>query len=334
MIDSNSLTAGYPAQLDGDDADPAMPCGEFISSVIDGLSQSPKGLSCKYLYDERGSALFDEICGLREYYPAPTEQSILRKNVTEIAGMIGSQAVIVELGSGSSVKTQLLLDHLDRPRAYLPVDISHDHVLATAERLRRDYPGIDIKPIVDDFCVALDDSERFSGERVCVYFPGSTIGNFERETALRLLRKIAHWCGDQGGLLIGFDLQKNVAVIEAAYNDAKGVTAEFSLNLLHRMNREASANFDVDQFQHVAFYNPDAQRMEIYIESKRDQHVRVNDTVVSFSAGERIHIESSHKYTVTGFAAMAGRAGLAMRHVWVDERKYFAVMYLERYDAD
>ncbi len=334
MTNSNSSTADYPVQFCGNDAGATMPCGDFLTSVIEGLSQSPKRLSCKYLYDERGSALFDEICGLPEYYPTRTEQLIMRANVKEIAGMVGPHAVIVELGSGSSVKTRLLLDHLDRPRAYLPVDISHDHVLATAERLRHEYPDIEIKPIVDDFCVALDDSDRFSSERVCVYFPGSTIGNFEREAALRLLRKVADWCGDRGGLLIGFDLQKDVAVLETAYNDAKGVTAEFSLNLLHRMNREAFANFDVDQFRHVAFYNPVAQRIEIFIESKRDQLVRISGTEISFSAGERIHTEYSHKYTVTGFAAMAANAGLAMRRVWVDDRKYFAVMYLERHDAD
>ncbi len=310
------------------------PKDDFTADVIGGLMKRPKRLASKYLYDAPGSALFDRICQLPEYYLTRTELAIMRANVIEIVQEIGPDSLIVELGSGSSMKTRLLLDHLDRPRAYMPIDISREHVLETAAQLRTEYPAIDIEPIVDDFCNSSFDSARFSGERVCVYFPGSTIGNFERAEALRLLRKIGDWCGDQGGLLIGFDLQKDVSVLEAAYNDADGVTAAFSLNLLQRMNREASANFHLQNFRHVAFYHSPAERIEIYIESHREQHVQIGDSTISFAAGERIHTEYSHKYTVAGFAAMAEKAGLAMKRVWTDDREYFAVMYLENKRAD
>ncbi len=306
----------------------------FVADVISGLSGRRKHLESKHLYDERGSALFDQICQLPEYYPARTEQAIMRTNAEEIVREIGPNATLVELGSGSSRKTKILLDHLESPSAYVPIDISQDHVLATAMRLRGEYPAIKIEPIVEDFCETLRHSDRFTGERVCVYFPGSTIGNFGRTAATRLLRRIGDWCGEEGGLLIGFDLQKDVSILEAAYNDAQGITAAFSLNLLDRMNREASANFDVEQFQHVGLYDESAERIEIYIESLRDQFVQIGDHSVFFASGERIHTEYSHKYTVAGFTAMAEQSGLARKHVWMDDREYFAVMYLERCNVD
>lgn len=293
------------------------------------LAETPKRLNSRHLYDEHGSALFDQICELPEYYLTRTEQSIMQSNIGEIVRQIGPGALLVELGSGSSLKTRLLLDHLEDPLAYLPIDISSEHVLATAQRLHDEYPLLKIEPIVDDFTRRLAIPPRFAGERVCVYFPGSTIGNFPPHEAIRLLRIIADRCGNQGGLLVGFDLQKDCVVLEAAYNDSQGITAAFTLNLLHRLNREAGATFEVDHFRHVAFYNRLAERIEIYLESDREQVVRVADVVLSLSKGERIQTEYSHKYTVAGFAAMAAQAGLTQAQVWVDERNFFAVMYLE-----
>ncbi len=301
----------------------------FVADVIAGLSKTPKRVSSQHLYDERGSALFDEICQLPEYYLTRSEQAIMRANMREIAREIGPQALLVELGSGNSRKTRLLLNYLKNPQAYLPIDISENHLLATSQRLRQEYPALEVEPIVSDFTRKVDIPPRFAGQRICVYFPGSTIGNFSYDEAISLLQLIADCCGNDGGLLIGFDLQKDKSVLEAAYNDSEGVTAAFSLNLLHRLNQEANATFDVDQFRHVAFYNPRMERIEIYLESKQDQIVRVGDTVIPFAQRERIHTEYSHKYTIGGFSAMAVEAGLIPKNVWVDDRAYFAVMYLE-----
>ena len=331
---TNPPTAEHLQKPDGDPGNASLRDDVFLADVLAGLSQTPKRLSSKYLYDERGSALFDQICELPEYYPTRTELAIMESNAVAITREIGPHANVVELGSGSSVKTRLLLDHLDQPRSYIPIDISEDHVLATAQQLRSEYPEIEINPIIDDFCAALENSERFPGDQVCVYFPGSTIGNFPPHDAQRLLHKISDCCGVGGGLLIGFDLQKDIAVLEAAYNDAAGITAEFSLNLLDRMNREAGANFDTGQFRHVAFYNATAERIEIFLESECDQIVRIDEIEISFEKGERIHTEYSHKYTIAGFTQMASHAGLAVRRVWSDDQSYFAIMYLENRNAD
>lgn len=334
LMNSDSPPADCRPRFNRERGNPTPQDQKFLADAIEGLSKSSKRVSSKYLYDERGSALFDQICKLPEYYPTRTELSIMKANVMQIVREIGPHANVIELGSGSSLKTRLLLDHLDQPRTYLPIDVSEKHVLATVKQLRDKYPDIEIVPIVDDFCVTLNHSGRFSEDGVCVYFPGSTIGNFTANEALGLLRRIGDWCGNSGGLLIGFDLQKKVSVLEAAYNDADGITAEFSLNLLHRINRELSANFDVDQFGHVAFYNSSAERIEIFLESKCDQIVRIGTVEIPFDEGERIHTEYSYKYTVAGFREMAAKAGLAMRHVWLDDQKYFAVMYLESSNAD
>lgn len=306
---------------------------EFVADVVAGLSQSPKRLDSKYLYDERGSALFDRICTLKEYYPTRTELAIMRGGAAEMAQAIGPSAVIVELGSGSSRKTRLLLDHLQQPRAYLPMDISQSHIQATAQRLREEYPGLPIEPLVGDFNETIEIPHRFIGSPICVYFPGSTIGNLTSREAIRLLGMIHDRCGEDGGLLIGFDLQKDVATLETAYNDCQGVTAAFSLNLLQRINREASADFRIADFRHVAIYNPQAARIEISLESLRDQVVRVDDIPISFSQGERILTEYSHKYTLASFTSMAAQAGLLPKKTWLDDQHHFAVMYLEPHHA-
>lgn len=300
----------------------------FLQDVLSGLSKRRKELHCKYFYDERGSQLFDQICELDEYYPTRTELGIMSEHASAIAQRIGSEAVLVEYGSGSSTKTRLLLDHLDSAQAYLPVDISGDHLQQTAQRLRADYDDLDIHPIVADFTTPFELPNPFDSLRTTIYFPGSTIGNLKSDEAIGLLVNIADQCGPNGGLLIGFDLAKDEAVLQAAYDDAAGVTAEFNLNLLHRINRELDADFDVQSFAHVAMYNREESRMEIFIESLAEQQVCVAGEQFQFRRGERIFTEYSHKYRVDQFVSMADKAGLKMDALWTDSNDYFAVMHL------
>jgi dimethylhistidine N-methyltransferase len=300
----------------------------FLRDVLSGLSKRRKELHCKYFYDERGSKLFDQICELDEYYPTRTELGIMSEHARAIAQRIGSEAVLVEYGSGSSTKTRLLLDHLDSAEAYLPVDISGDHLQQTAQQLRADYDDLDIHPIVADFTTPFELPDPYVSSRTTIYFPGSTIGNLKSDEAIGLLVSIADQCGPNGGLLIGFDLAKDKAVLQAAYDDSAGVTAEFNLNLLHRINRELDANFDVQRFAHVATYNREESRMEIFIESLEEQKVCVAGEQFHFEQGERIFTEYSHKYRVDQFVSMADQAGLKMDALWTDSNDYFAVMHL------
>jgi L-histidine Nalpha-methyltransferase len=301
----------------------------FLRDVLGGLRRSPKRLPCKYFYDRRGSELFDQICLLDEYYLTRSELAIMERDAAEMGEQIGAGVKLVEYGSGSSVKTRYLLDGLPDPVAYVPVDISGEHLHRTAAELARDYPRIEILPVCADFTkhFALPLSNR-AASHAAAYFPGSTIGNFMPGEAAELLQKITGLCGTGGGLLIGIDLQKDPATIEAAYNDSRGVTAQFNLNLLRRINRELGANFDLAQFVHWAVYNPKHGRVEMYLESRRAQAVEVGGEIVEFAQGERICTEYSHKYTIDGFAATAAVAGLTLRRAWTDKRGYFAVLHL------
>lgn len=300
----------------------------FRDDVIRGLSESQKELHCKYFYDARGSQLFDQICELPEYYPTRTEASIMSRNADAIGERIGDDAVLVEYGSGSSTKTRLLLDHLVDQRAYLPVDISDEHLLRTADQLRLDYPNLQIDPIVADFTAGFDLPEAYQATPVTVYFPGSTIGNLRPDAAVNLLSEIAKQCHSGGGLLIGFDLAKAPKTLIAAYDDSAGVTAEFNLNLLTRINRELDSDFDVNQFAHVAIHNEEASRIEIYIESRCQQTVSIGDEQFDFAEGERIFTEYSHKYSIEQFTSMAEQAGFTMDESWTDKDGLFAVMHL------
>lgn len=300
---------------------------EFLEDVKAGLSQARKELQCKYLYDERGSQLFDQICELEEYYPSRTENGIMLENADAIAECIGAGGVLIEYGSGSSVKTRVLLDTLETPRAYVPVDISEEHLLSTAEKLKMDYRSIEIHPLVADFTAGFELDDDFDGCRKTIYFPGSTIGNMEPDDAVALLGRIAQQCGPGGGLLIGFDLVKSDQVLVDAYNDREGITAEFNLNLLERINRELRADFAVEQFKHLAIYNREKARIEIYIESLIAQRVTIDGDVFTFEKGEQIFTEYSHKYEVDGFAALAAKAGFKRDALWTDKREYFAVMH-------
>lgn len=300
----------------------------FLQDILEGLSRSPKSLPCKYFYDERGSRLFDRICELEEYYPTRTELAIMRRYAPEMAQQIGPGVMLAEYGSGSSIKTRWLLDHLPDPVAYVPVDISRDHLERTAGRLAGDYPHIDVLPVCADFTGTFDLPVSIrEPSHAAVYFPGSTIGNFTPEQALRLLQQISDLCGTGGGLLIGIDLKKDVATIEAAYNDAAGVTAEFNLNLLHRINRELDGDFALNEFRHRAVYNPQMGRVELGLVSQRAQRVTVAGETFDFERGEEIRTEYSHKYTIEEFAELAAAADLSLHRHWTDDASQFAVLH-------
>lgn len=302
----------------------------FLCDVLDGLRQQPKQLPCKYFYDQRGSRLFDRICEQDEYYLTRTELKIMRQFAGEMAAKLGPDVMLVELGSGSSVKTRELLRHLIEPSAYVPVDISREHLQESADRVSQRFPTIEVLPVCADFAAPfrLPTPVKKVRRRV-VYFPGSTIGNFTTDAALDLLRQIAEVCGPgAGGLLIGIDLQKDVSILEAAYNDAQGVTAEFNLNLLRRINRELDADFDLQQFEHLAYYDDQADRVEIYLTSTTNQTATIGDEVFEFCEGEPIHTENSHKYTVEGFAELAAETGFEFDACWTDSQQLFAVLWL------
>jgi dimethylhistidine N-methyltransferase len=302
---------------------------DFLGDVLGGLGRQPKELNCKYFYDERGSQLFDQICELPEYYLTRVEHSIMAAHAAEMAEQIGAAAMLVEFGSGSSTKTRTLLNHLEAPVAYVPIDISADHLMKTAQRLRKLYPEIEILPLVADF------TKRFvlpqssvTPSHAAVYFPGSTVGNFTPSGARKMFETIADVLGPDGGMLIGIDLQKDPAIIEAAYNDSQTITAQFNLNILHRMNGELGANFDVEQFRHKAVYNEALGRVEISFVSESRQTVTIIDHEFEFNAGETILTEYSHKYTVAGFADMAAATGFSLHKVWTDPAQMFAVLHL------
>jgi len=305
------------------------PDATFLKDVVQGLTQSQKTLPCKYLYDQRGSQLFDQICELEEYYPTRIEWEIMESHADSIAYQIGERVMLVEYGSGSSTKTRTLLDALDEPVAYVPVDISEEHLLETAEVLRSAYPTIEILPVIADFTrrFALPESKR-EPAHVALYFPGSTIGNFTPREAGTLLQYMSTMLGRQGGLLIGIDLQKDASVIEAAYNDADGITADFNLNLLTRVNVELGADFRLEHFEHKAIYNSDEHRVEISLRSLCDQQVGIGNRNIKFRQDEEILTEYSHKYTIDGFSKFASQFGFSLHKYWTDDRNYFGVLHL------
>jgi dimethylhistidine N-methyltransferase len=300
----------------------------FLDEVLLGFQQNPKTLPCKYFYDKLGSQLFDQICDLEEYYLTRTELAIMESYAPQMADQIGEEVMLIEYGSGSSVKTRLLLDHLPSVAAYVPVDISLKHLQLACQNLATSYPLLDIRPVCADFNGDFDLPISSREPSHCaIYCPGSTIGNFPRSEALGLLTRITALCGTGGGLLIGIDLKKDRRTLEAAYNDSEGVTAEFNLNLLRRINRELQGDFSLDQFQHLAVYNAQHGRVEIFIKSLLDQTVTISDNVFDIPAGELICTEHSHKYTIDGFAEMASEAGLTLRKHWTDDQERFAVIH-------
>jgi L-histidine N-alpha-methyltransferase len=300
---------------------------QFLADVLDGLSRPRKRLPSKYFYDATGSWLFDRITELDEYYPTRTELATLSAHAGAMADRCGSRCLLVELGAGSLVKARLLLDRLDRPAGYVPVDVSGDHLRAAAAELTRDYPGLDVRPLVADFTRPFEVPPVAVARRV-VFFPGSTVGNFDPADADALLRRVARLVRPGGGLLLGIDLRKDPAVLEPAYDDARGVTAAFNRNLLVRINRELGADFDPAAFRHHAFYNRERSRIEMHLVSTTGQRVRVGGRAFAFRAGESIHTENSYKYDVVEFARRAAGCGLRLDETWTDGNRYFAVLYL------
>jgi dimethylhistidine N-methyltransferase len=302
-----------------------------LSEIIDGLSRRQKTLSPKFFYDARGSRLFDAICKLPEYYPTRTEIAIMRQYMDDIVQLVGPQASLIEFGSGSSLKTHMLLGHLWQLAAYVPVDISREHLIAAAESIAIDYPGIEVWPVLADFMQPFDlPQPTVMPLRNIVYFPGSTIGNFSPDEAHKLMRVMHVEAGFGGALLIGVDLQKDTGIIERAYNDSAGVTAAFNLNMLSRINREFGANFNVELFQHRAVYDKEHGRIEMYLVSDCEQIVRIDGQSFLFRKGEALLTEYSHKYTPEQFAAMANRAGFIVHTVWTDPEQLFSLQYCLR----
>ena len=304
---------------------------DITGDVLAGLSRTPKRLPSKYFYDRRGSELFEEITRQPEYYLTRVELALLEASAMEIRNVVGPRAHVVEYGSGSGRKTRILLDSLDDPVAYTPIEISRSALLASVERLGREFDDIELLPVCADFTqpVAIPQPTR-QAEHAFVFFPGSTLGNFTEPDALRLLRAMHQTMGARGGALIGIDLQKSPAIIETAYNDAAGVTAAFTLNLLARLNRDIGSDFDLDGFQHRADYVADAGRIETFLDSRRAQVVSVEGRCFDFAAGEAMQVEYSHKYTDAGFAALAASAGMRVVRGWNDAKDWFGLRLLQR----
>lgn len=301
----------------------------FARAFLDGMRATPKRVPCKYFYDASGSTLFESICELPEYYQTRTELALLSASAHEMADVMGANIELIEFGAGALTKVRLLLDALQSPLAYIPIDISGDYLTKVCAALDRDYPALRLHPVVADFtrpfvlpAPLLEPARRVG------FFPGSTIGNFTREEAIAFL-KTTSGILKGGGLLIGADLVKDPSVLHAAYNDASGITAAFNKNLLARANRELDAEFDLDAFLHYALYNPAAARIEMYLLSTKRQRVRIGETFVEFAEGEAVHTEDSHKYTIESFRALAWEAGFVPRHVWCDEQRLFSVHWLE-----
>ena len=302
-----------------------------LEAIIAGLRKTQKMLSPKYFYDDAGSRLFEEITELPEYYLTDTELEIMTRHIDEMTGMIGEQAGLIEFGSGSSMKTRMLLEHMHSPAVYVPVDISEEHLYESQLSIQADFPEIEVLHVVADFTQPFDlPNPRTIPLRNVVYFPGSTIGNFEYEDALSLLRVMHTEAGANGALLIGVDLQKDPAIVSAAYNDSAGITAEFNLNILRHLNRAFGSDFNLDAFAHRATYRPDEGRVVIELVSDAAQVVHIGDVEIEFADGESIITEYSHKYTLNGFADMAAAAGFEVRHVWNDPRQWFSVQYCVR----
>ncbi len=302
---------------------------QFLRDALNGLQSTPKTLPCKYFYDQRGSQLFDQICELPEYYPTRTEAGIMEDNIAEMAAVFGPDTLLIEYGSGSSTKTRILLDHLPQLAGYVPIDISREHLYQTARDLASAYPNLDILPLCADYTQAfsLPNACRPVQSRV-VYFPGSTIGNFHRAEAAAFLKRIAEVCGPGGGLLIGVDLRKSPDILNAAYNDAQGITAAFNLNLLARMNAEIGTDFASDGFAHSAFYDAAIGRIEMHLLSLNAQTVHLGGETIHFAEDETIWTECSYKYSLPEFAGMAASAGFTVRQVWTDAEQKFSVQHL------
>ena len=303
---------------------------DITGDVLAGLSRTPKRLPSKYFYDRRGSELFEEITRQPEYYLTRVELALLEASAVDISDVVGPRAHVVEYGSGSGRKTRILLDALEDPVAYTPIEISRSALLASMERLGREFDDIELLPVCADFTQPVEiPTPQRKAEHAFVFFPGSTLGNFTDDEAVRLLRAMHATMGARGGALIGIDLQKSSAIITPAYNDAAGVTAAFTLNLLARLNREINSDFDLDGFDHRADYLVDAGRIETFLVSRRRQVVLVEGQRFEFTAGEAMQVEYSQKYTDASFAALATAADMRVVRGWNDPDNWFGLRLLQ-----
>ena len=317
------------AALQSEYIDLAPPHTSVLDEVVSGLAKPQKTLPAKLFYDERGSVLFEAICELPEYYPTRTEAAMMRPHAGEMAAELGPDVLLIEYGSGSGVKTRILIDAL-QPVAYSPIDISASALKSFAADLAVSHPALPVSAICADYTqpIKLPDLTHIPYRRKVVYFPGSTIGNFTTAEALAFLRDTCAMVGEGGAMLVGVDLKKDPAVLHAAYNDAQGITAQFNLNVLARINSELVANFDLSEFWHHAFYNAPLGRIEMHLVSRRVQTVTVAGRAFPFREGETIHTEISCKYEVTEFQALAQQAGFTPRRVWVDDACLFSIHLL------
>jgi dimethylhistidine N-methyltransferase len=308
------------------DLEPAA--SDFLREALAGLSASPRTLPSKFFYDERGSDLFREICQLPEYYVTRTETALLEKYATALAESVGENAELVGFGTGAGVKTRMVLQSLVNPIAYVPVDISKQRLIDSANELSRIMPNLEILPVVADYMQQFElPRPTREPDHVAVYFPGSTIGNLQPAAARDFLQRICRLCGRDGGLIIGVDLEKSRDVLHAAYNDSAGVTAEFNRNLLVRANRELGADFVLECWAHRAVYNEQEHRIEMHLVSEKDQTVRLGGREFHFAEGEKIISEYSYKHTLEGFTELAVSAGFRRANVWTDPQQWFAIFH-------
>lgn len=302
------------------------PVADLRADVIAGLSNSPKSLPPKWLYDEAGSELFDRICETEDYYPTRTERRIFEQHGEAIAEALGPGVTLIEPGAGSGEKAERLLGMLDSPASFVPIEISRSALEASAERASGSLPGVRVQPICADFTAQRLGQDEIEGlDRRVVFCPGGTIGNFEPDHASEVLARFAELAGAGGLLLIGIDLMKPVEILEAAYDDSEGVTAAFNLNILTRMNRELGADFDREGFRHEARVNTSLNRVEMHLVARAEQTAEIGGEVFRVDAGESIHTESSHKFEPEAFAASAAQVGLSHVHTWTDDRAWFAL---------
>jgi dimethylhistidine N-methyltransferase len=320
MVAQTRAALRRPVEADAAEAD-----SSFARDVIAGLTARPKRLSPKYFYDQAGAQLFEDITALPEYYLTRCELEVLRERAPEMARFFPAGSALIEFGSGSSKKVRILLEAAPTIAAYIPVDISSEMLVQEAEELRRDYPRLAVLPVEADFTQPFSLPAEAAGMAHTGFFPGSTIGNFEPHEACAFLRHAGRMLGRSATLIIGVDLVKDVSVLNAAYDDAAGVTAKFNLNLLARINRELGANFDLASFSHEAFYNAERHRIEMHLASKKRQKVRVAGRAIEFRAGETIHTENSYKYTLDSFRALARGSGWDPVAVWTDAGANFSI---------
>lgn len=301
----------------------------FEQDVLNGLKQTQKTLPCRWLYDDRGSQLFERITQLPEYYPTRTETAILHSCVTELAKHVGPQAALIEYGAGASVKTQILLKHLSNLSAYVPIDVSGDFLEETAQRLQQTFTSLAIHPVIADFTRTFSIPHFAKSTRKVGFFPGSTIGNLSDTEIHHFLTSAHQHLGENRQFILGFDLRKSADILIPAYNDADGVTACFNLNLLDRINRELDADFPTQGFKHEARWNDTASRIEMHLVSIKKQLIRIGEHTIPFEAGETIHTENSRKFSLNDMQALCANANWAMREVWMDNNNLFAVTLME-----